>query len=263
MASLLISSDWLRQHLSDTDLVLLDTRPKTLFVYGHLHRAQSVSIEQVIKFDEFGSHLVADERTAIEVFGSMGIDECKTVVVVGDTMDPSAARIAWTLLYFGHEKTLLLDANASDLQGHGFELTRQKHVVVPATFTPKVNPDIHIDYLTLNDNLENLQILDARMPQEFMGGSIPNSKLIPFTEGVDHLRVRLFEDEQFLEEMFLQNGISQEKETVCYCMHGHRASNLFFQLKIAGFKRVRLYDGSFVQWSGKRSSSSSSSSTTH
>ena len=261
MASPLASPDWLRQHLSDADLVILDARPKTPFVYGHLPRAQSVSIEQVIRLDEFGSHLAADKQTAINVFGSMGINECKTVVVVGDTMDPSAARIAWTLLYFGHGKTLLLDANASDLQGHGFQLTRQRHAVTPATFVPKVNPDIHIDYLTLSDNLENLQILDARMPQEFMGGSIPNSKLIPFTDGVDHLRVRLFEDREFLEDMFLQNGISKDRETVCYCMHGHRASNLFFQLRVAGFKRVRLYDGSFVQWSGKQSSSSSSSST--
>jgi len=34
-------------------------------------------------------------------------------------------------------------------------------------------------------------------------------------------------------------------------LHGHRASNLFLQLKIAGFEKVKLYDGSFAEWHGK------------
>ncbi|MEM4250163.1 MAG: rhodanese-like domain-containing protein [Candidatus Nitrosotenuis sp.] len=39
---------------------------------------------------------------------------------------------------------------------------------------------------------------------------------------------------------------------ICYCMHGHRASSLFYQLKIAGFEQVRLYDGSFTDWCSRR-----------
>ncbi|MFB5610140.1 MAG: hypothetical protein ACE5Q5_07970 [Nitrosarchaeum sp.] len=35
-------------------------------------------------------------------------------------------------------------------------------------------------------------------------------------------------------------------------MHGHRASSLFFQLMIAGYQNVKLYDGSFVDWYGRR-----------
>ena len=57
-------------------------------------------------------------------------------------MDPSTARIAWTLMYFGHEKTLLLDANASDLQKYGFELTRQIFSPELTEFSPKKNSEI-------------------------------------------------------------------------------------------------------------------------
>jgi thiosulfate/3-mercaptopyruvate sulfurtransferase len=54
-----------------------------------------------------------------------------------------------------------------------------------------------------------------------------------------------------LEMLFSKNQISKDKEIVCYCLHGHRASNLFLQLKIAGFEKVKLYDGSFAEWNGK------------
>lgn len=247
---MLVSTEWLKEHLSDSNLVILDTRPKPMFLYGHLPMAQSLSIEQVIQFDEFGSNLVIEQEKIIELFNNLGIDETKTVVLTGDSMDPSIARIAWTLLYFGHEKTFLLDANASDLQKHGFELTRQTSFVEPTVFSPDINSEIRIESNFLKDNLDNFIILDARSPQEFMGGHLPKSKLIPFTEGIS-LDGKLFNDKMSLEMLFSKNQISKDKEIVCYCLHGHRASNLFLQLKIAGFEKVKLYDGSFAEWNGK------------
>jgi len=247
----LVSTDWLKEHLSDPNLVILDTRPKTMFLYGHLTQSQSLSIEQVIRFDQYGSNLVIEQEKIIELLNNLGIDENKTVVLIGDSMDPSTARIAWTLIYFGHEQTFLLDANASDLQKHGFELTRQTPSHETTKFSPKINSKIRIESDFLKDNLNNFQILDARSSQEFMGGHLPNSKLIPFTEGIGY-DGKLFRDKDYLETLFSQNQISKDKEIICYCMHGHRASSLFLQLKIAGFDKVKLYDGSFVEWYGKR-----------
>jgi thiosulfate/3-mercaptopyruvate sulfurtransferase len=247
----LVSIDWLKEHISDHNLVILDTRPKTMFLYGHLHNAQSLSVDKVISFDEFGSHLVIEQEKIVELFNILGIDETKTVVLIGDSMDPSAARIAWTLLYFGHEQTFLLDANASDLQKHGFELSKQTSPVKSTLFIPKINSKIRIKSDSLKDNLNNFIILDARSPQEFMGGHLPNSKLVPFTDGLGY-DGKLFRDLESLKVLFSQNQISNDKEIVCYCMHGHRASSLFLQLKIAGFDNVKLYDGSFIEWNGKR-----------
>ncbi|MDH5568256.1 MAG: rhodanese-like domain-containing protein [Nitrosopumilus sp.] len=248
---MLVSVDWLKDHLTDPDIVILDSRPKTMFLYGHLPNSQSLSIDQVIRFDEFGSNLVIEQEKIVKLFGSLGIDESKTVLLIGDAMDPSVARIVWTFLYFGHEKTCLLNANASDLQKHGLKFTRQTLIQKPRKFTPKINNDIRIESDFLKRHLSDFEILDARSPQEFMSGHLPNSKLIPFSEGIGY-NGNLFRDKKFLDELFLQNNVSKDKEIVCYCMHGHRASNLFLQLKIAGFDNVKLYDGSFVEWNGKK-----------
>ena len=247
---MLVSTEWPKNNLSDQNLVILDTRPKTMFLYGHLAQSQSLTIEQLIKFDQYGSHLVDDEEKISSLFGSHGIDETKTVLVIGDSMDPSSARIAWTLLYLGHENTHLLDANVSELKIKGFEFTRKLVSPQPVSFIPKVTSKIRIESDILKENLNNFVILDARTPQEFMMGHLPNSKLIPFTEGISHSG-KLFQEKDFLENMFSQNGISKNSEIVCYCMHGHRASSLFFQLLIAGYDKVKLYDGSFVEWHGR------------
>jgi len=80
----------------------------------------------------------------------------------------------------------------------------------------------------------------------------PNSKLIPFDDGIGN-DGKLFRDPEFLKTMFSKNHISKDEEIVCYCMHGDRASSLFLQFLIAGFDKIKLYDGSFVEWYGKRS----------
>lgn len=248
---MLVSISWLKDHLSDQDIILLDTRPKTMFLYGHIPKSQSLTIDQVIQFDQFGSNLVADENKIAELFGSLGIDDSKTVIIIGDSMDPSAARIAWTLLYFGHEKTFLLDATIMDLQKNGFELTKKPFTSQPAKFIPKIKSEIRVDAIQLKDNLSKFTVLDARTPQEFMGGHIPHSKLIPFTDGIAY-DGKLFQTRDFLENLFSQSNVSKENEIVCYCMHGHRASSLFLQLMIAGYQNIKLYDGSFVDWYGRR-----------
>ena len=242
---MLVSINWLKDHLSDPSIIILDTRPKTMFLYGHLSKSQSLTIDQVIQFDQYGSNLVSDEKKITELFSSLGIDDSKTVVIVGDSMDPSAARIVWTLLYFGHEKTFLLDATMIDLQKNEFELTKKLFSPESATFMPKIKSEIRVDAIHLKDNLSKFTILDARTPQEFMGGHIPNSKLIPFTDGIA-FDGKLFQTRDFLENLFTQSNVSKESEIVCYCMHGHRASSLFLQLMIAGYQNIKLYDGSFV-----------------
>ena len=247
---MLVSKDWLQKNLSNPNLVILDTRPKTMYLYGHLPNSQNLTVEQIIKFDKFGSNLVPDSDYASSIFGSLGIDNTKTVLIVGDSIDPSATRIAWTLLYFGHEKTFLLDSNISELKPQGFEFTKIPSKPIRRIFTPKVNTKIRIESKYLHENLSRFAILDARTPQEYMMGHIPKSKLIPFTEGIG-VNGKFFQEKDSLEKIFLDKKISKNSEIVCYCMHGHRASSLFFQLLEAGFENVKLYDGSFVEWHGR------------
>ena len=44
-------------------------------------------------------------------------------------------------------------------------------------------------------------------------------------------------------------GVRPDHEIVAYCRSGMRAAHTYLVLRNAGFERVRLYDGSWQDWS--------------
>lgn len=89
---------------------------------------------------------------------------------------------------------------------------------------------VSTDWLKEHINDSNLVILDTRPKTMFLYGHLPKAKLIPFTEGIGY-DGKLFHDKESLLELFTQNNVSKNKDIACYCMHGHRASGLFFTIK--------------------------------
>jgi thiosulfate/3-mercaptopyruvate sulfurtransferase len=45
--------------------------------------------------------------------------------------------------------------------------------------------------------------------------------------------------------------VTPDKDIITYCQSGVRASHTFFLLHQLGFKQIRMYDGSWLEWSGK------------
>ena len=132
----------------------------------------------------------------------------------------------------------------------GMDTTKSIPRIEPASFVPRQNESIRAYHSEIRNDTEQV-LLDARSPQEFMAGHLPGATLLPFTSGVG-TDGRMFQASRDLERLFSSEDIPKDKEIVCYCMHGHRASSLYCQLKIAGYANVRLYDGSFVEWYGRR-----------
>ncbi|MBI5698585.1 MAG: sulfurtransferase [Thaumarchaeota archaeon] len=247
---MLISHVWLKENLNDPNLVIIDTRPKVSYSYGHIPNSISLVVDQIIKISSDGAHLAPDENISV-LLGELGIDHTKTVVVTGELMDPSVFRVAWTLEYLGQQNTKVLDISIGTWQGLGLEMTRAVKKLAPVQFVPQIRNDIRIEAKELESLIGKATILDARTPQEYFGGHIPSSVLFPFTDGIGQTG-SLLDTKESLENLFSQKQITPDKEVICYCMHGHRASSLYYQAKIAGFERVRLYDGSFIDWYSKR-----------
>ena len=246
-----VQHTWLKEHLNDPNLVVVDTRPKIAYSYGHIPNSVSLVVDQIIQISPAGAHLAPDPQKAAQLFGELGIDNAKIVVVAGELMDPSVFRIAWTLQYLGQQNTKILDAGIGTWQSLGLEMTRAQKKPTPSQFVPKIQENIRIQAEELQGLIGKVTILDARSPQEFFGGHIPSSILFPFTDGIGQNGL-LLDSQESLSNLFAQREIPKDKEIICYCMHGHRASSLYYQAKIAGYEKVRLYDGSFMDWYYKR-----------
>ncbi len=245
------SYQWLAEHYNDSDLVILDSRGNVPYSYAHIPNSQPLGIEKVVQINQYGANLVIEKDQAATLFGSLGIDESKTVIIYGEYLDPSAARISWTFLYFGHEKTKILDIGVATWQKKGLPVTREITKPTVATFIPKINSLIRIEAEELYKKLDTSVIIDTRSFQEFMAGKIPNAILFPFTDGVGEEGL-LFKEKDELLRLFNEQQVPKDKELVCYCALGHRAANVFTQLRLAGYENVKLYDGSFADWTGRR-----------
>lgn len=245
------SHAWLAENLNDPNLIIIDTRPKIAYSYGHIPNSVSLVVDQLIQISPDGAHLAPDSQKASQLLGELGIDNDKTVIVTGELMDPSVFRIAWTLQYLGQKNTKILDASIGTWQSMGHEMTRAQKKPTPVQFVPQINSNIRIESEELQGLIGKATILDARTPQEFFGGHIPGSVLFPFTDGIGQDGM-LLDSKESLESLFLQRDIPKDRQVICYCMHGHRASSLFYQARLAGFENVKLYDGSFIDWYSKK-----------
>jgi thiosulfate/3-mercaptopyruvate sulfurtransferase len=91
----LASHLWLKEHIDDPNLVILDTRPKVAYMHGHIKNSISLTIEQVIKISQHGAHLVPDIEFCSELFGSIGIDETNEVKLKFESKTPTKSNRNW------------------------------------------------------------------------------------------------------------------------------------------------------------------------
>lgn len=249
---IIVDSKWFASHLDDPNLVIIDTRDNISYRFRHIKNARPLGVERVISVADNGANLVIDGSIAEEVFTELGIDNSKMVVVYGEYGDPSAARVVWTLMYHGHTNVKLLDIGFSQWQKAGLPTTRQipTQKLSTSLFKSKINSTIRADaeIIKAKQGDPNVIIVDARTPQEHFQARIPGSILHNWEEGLDDDRGRVIKHKDELQKDFEQRGITKDKEIICYCHSGTRASHKYLQLKEAGFNNVRMYDGSIIDW---------------
>ena len=254
-----VDSKWLLSHLDDPNVIILDAREVMPYRFGHIKNALSLVVERVISVADNGANLVIDALTAEEVFSSLGIDGSKIVVVYGEYMDPSAARIAWTLMYHGHQNVKILDVGLNEWQKSGLPIIRQlpseKQSNENVQFKSKIDSTIRADADIIKakqlQNHSSIVIVDARTPIEHMQARIPGSKLDNWEEGLGP-NGEMMKSKEELERDFQVKQISKDKEIICYCHSGARASHKYLQFKQAGYNNVKLYDGSIIDWAQRR-----------
>lgn len=117
-----------------------------------------------------------------------------------------------------------------------------------------INPKIVADYEYINKRLDKLKLIDARSKEEFDGtvirgarrGHIPNAINIDFNLNISEDGT--LKDTKSLSELY---KIPKDAEIVTYCQGAYRAANSFLALKKLGFTNVKVYLGSWGEWSNR------------
>lgn len=261
-SSMMVSTAWLAEHLSDPSLVLIHVGPGDEYQGGHIPGARLLSTADVSTPQGGALRLElppADVlKAALEKIGIS--DSSRIVIYVGKDWVSPATRIFFTLDYFGiGDNTSILAGGFPTWRAEGRPETKDIPVVQPGSLTP--HPDLSkvVDAAWIRSNLENpkVSIVDARIAEFYTGasagnmpraGHIPGAINIPFSSLVDE--ANRFRNPALLKNVFDEAGLRSGNRVVSYCHIGQQATVVYFVAKYLGFDAA-LYDGSFEDWSAR------------
>jgi len=273
MPNLLVTTDWLADHINDANLHLIDIRghvlpasaPKPHYFnhradYDHSHLPGAVFIDWVLAITD-----PADPRHAQiappERFGAAmreaGIDAGTQVIAYDDAQGMFAARLWWALNYYGHRQIAVLDGGWQKWIAEGRATTAAIPDLTPGNFTAQPQPDWIRSANQVADRQPGESVLiDARTPAEFAGQASRAARSGHIPGAVNQSRGSLVSADGTLRPPtelrthFAQIGVdASTSEAVFYCNGGVSASFGLLALRAAGLTvPSAVYDGSWKEW---------------
>ncbi len=266
--SVLITTDWLAEHLADPDVRVVEVDEDTDAYYrGHIPGAVAVNWNTDLQ-DPLRRDFIAPEAFA-KLNDSLGITPDTLVVLYGGNNNWFAAYAYWYYKVYGHGPVRLLDGGRKAWELEGRELTTEQPAIPATSGYPVREPDLEIRAFrdqVLRDYVgsDAAALVDVRSPEEYRGeklapdhlpqeqaqrpGHIPGAANIPWSKAVDGTTGKFLADAD-LRALYEGQGISPDKDVVAYCRIGERSAHTWFVLhELLDYRRVRNYDGSWTEW---------------
>jgi len=266
---MVVSAAWLRSHLNDPNLVVLDLTMPDMdspdpYESGHIPGARKLDFHSIFTGDGSNGALTmqlvaADSlRTVLE---TLGVSDGSTIVLYSTSRWVSpVARTYVTLDYLGlGDRTHILDGGYDAWKGAGgaSETAAPQFARGKLHVTPRGDVVTNGAYVRAHIGDRNMTIVDARAPEFYNGsvkghsaarvGHVPGARNVYFLTLADSATSVYLTPEQ-ARARFVAAGVPLDKPVVVYCHIGQTASVDYVQLRRLGVP-VRLYDGSFEDWS--------------
>lgn len=252
----LVSTKWLEDNLDNPEIRIVDMRQSQKYWNGHVRNAINIQLADIAKAIGNLPCMCISEEEISNILGSRGINNQHTIVAYDDDFGGTAARLFWTLEYFGHSKVKIFEGNIDRWLEEKRKFTRENPVFSPEIFEAKKDESkiANKEFVLENLNSSDIKLLDVRSSEEFRGevqtarskGHIPCAVNIPWKEFADSKG--LVKPESVLNEILEKNDITKDKEIITYCYMGYRSSFAYLILRMLGYSKVRNYDGSWAEW---------------
>jgi thiosulfate/3-mercaptopyruvate sulfurtransferase len=201
-----------------------------LYLAGHIPGASFLDVDTDLSGPpgERGRHPLPDEDEFAAAAGRAGVGPGVFVVAYGNGGGPE--RLWWLLRHFGHD-----DCAVIDFEAWRGPLSAGEEDVEPAEFVPRPRADDTIEAEELARRLDDLVVVDARVPARYRGepnpidrkpGRVPGARNSPWSEPLPEL---------------------PDGELVAYCGSGVTACVVLHRLQLTG-REGRLYPGSWSEW---------------
>jgi thiosulfate/3-mercaptopyruvate sulfurtransferase len=263
---MLVSTDWLAEHLDDPAVVVVESDEDVL-LYDTGHIPGAVKVDWHMDLNDPVTRDYLDGEAFARLMSERGIGRDSTVVFYGDNFNWWAAYALWVFTLFGHPDVRLLDGGRKKWLDEGRPTTRDVPNRAPADYPAVERRDAPIRAFR-DDVMKHVEgggrLVDVRSPQEYSGellhmpdypqegalrgGHIPGASNVPWKRAAndDHT----FRSPQELRAIYEEEqGLPTDADVVAYCRIGERSSHTWFVLHhLLGYPTVRNYDGSWTEW---------------
>src|SRR6202521_140488 len=261
---MLVTVDWLGDHLSDPSLVLLQIGEKKDYDKGHIPGAQFLEYESISTPHGQGLMLeLPPVEQLVSVFERLGVSNRSHVILYfGTNWVTPTTRVYWTLDYLGlGDRTSILNGGLVAWQATHHPVSTEIKQSAKGSITPAPRKEIVADAEWVSSHLNRpaVTIIDARTHGFYNGsqsdgnprsGHIPGAANLSYLDVVDQDNNK-FKSADALKELFRAAGLRPGNLMVSYCHIGQRATVLYFTAKMLGYD-AKMYDGSWEDWSHRK-----------
>jgi len=254
---LLISTQDLYKLIRKQDnTIIIDTRSFSEYKNGHVPGAVNIDLFQLHWFDTTKRGIKDFIRQSRILLSNIGISNDSNVVFYDNVSGVSAARGVWLLLYLSHKKVCMLDGGFEKWKKHRYPIEVKSNPLRNVRFIGRPNFKVIANANEVRRSLrnKNVKIVDARSKREFNGldfrasrrGHIPSAININWEDNIEN---DIFKSKEKLSKIY--SKIPKNSQVITYCQGGYRAANAFVALKTLGYKKVKMYLGSWGEWGNR------------
>lgn len=261
-----VSTEWLDEHIDD-ELTIIDCQPNIHdYIMEHIPGAVYLNpaLFRVPKNGLPGKFVPIE--VAQKLFRRIGLDPKKPAVVYtgvgefkgwGDGLEQTM--VAFCLALYGHKKVYVLDGGITKWKKEKRKITQKFPLgQEESNFKAILQDKFIIEYKEFKKtkDKDDVILLDARPANVYEGkgpwpkaGHIPGAINLPWKTFMDKDNSRLLKSDKEIQAILKKHNITKDKMIICSCGTGREATNEFILFKFyLQFPKVRLFDGSFTEW---------------
>ena len=258
------------QYVSDAqkrNVIVWDTRAAGAYRQGHIPGAVNIGEVTAVLRDENREDYLP-QPTIEKLLGDAGIDPRREIIVYGAKANANVYFALVTLQYFSGNSPRIYHGGIEDWKAAGNTLATEASKLPPVAVKLTPRAELMIDTAEVVKRLKDptVQIVDVRTPEEYRGedirairgGHIPGAIPINYTDNWVDPEARAKLDKKQISSadglnlksreqlQALYSKLDPDKETIVYCQSGVRASETATVLAELGFKKLRIYDSSWL-----------------
>jgi len=250
-----VTPEWLKSHLKDDNLVIIDSRPQSDYEIDHISGAVSIPDTLTYQQKSSGGRIVEADIMQ-DLLRKRGINYDKLIVIYDAGQLIDAARVFWTLETYGLSSVRVLSSGYDNWVRNNYPVTAEIPDVKPSDYVVSIDHRRIASKFSTQLAIANPKqiTVDARGEESYKGlkstarrfGHIPTAINIPIgliieeRNGIKSLR-------GIDELMSVYSMLPHGSKIVTYCEIGRAYSAVYFALRELDYD-VANYDASWREW---------------